>query len=621
MRVNSNLRAFGNSRMTARARARAVFLAAIGLLFISGIATYLSFAYLSESQRWVTHTQEVRAALGDLESTLTATTRSRTSYLLSGEETDLKDYRQHVQTILQMAHRLCDLARDNPVQVQNCAELQTLTDKRIRAWEQSVIERERGKPLDYRALMRQYVELGEQYGNATSAIRSEEGRLLLERTYKAHRHSELTSLVLLVSFVIALLLLATYYRLLTDELHARENAETVARSAYQREVNLRQLQERFRLFVEAVKDYAIYVLDEHGLITTWNQGAERIHGYSAVDVLGKPISVLFTEEDRSAGKPQEELAAAAREGHYEGEAWRLRKDGRRFWANVVLTSIKDSQGKVVGFVKVMRDFTERMLAQEHLRQANVHLAAEVAERKAAEERLATSEASLRELSLNLLRTQDEERRRIGRELHDSLGQYLAVLKLNLQSLQGVLGTNHDGAGEQLEQCVLLAEESIKEVRTISYLLYPPMLEEVGLHSAISWYLDGFSKRSNIEVNFHQLSDLGRLSRDLELALFRVLQESLTNVHRHSKSPSVEIVLGREQGSVVLQVKDRGEGIPLPLLEQDGAKDWLGASGVGLRGMSERMRQIGGELQVVSSERGTTVTATVPLDATQAQPAG
>ena len=597
--------------MTARARARAVFLAAIGLLFISGIATYFSFSYLTESERWVSHTQEVRAAVGDMETALNEAGRARVTYLLSGDATDLKVYQKQATQIPEQVNKLCKLTTDNPVQVANCAKLEKLVASRIRAWQPTIDEKQQGKTIDFTKMLRQNIELADQYAVVATAVREEEGRLLTERTYRAQRHFALTGLILLVSFIIALLLLTTYYRLLTEELRARENAEKVAINAYEREVALRQLQERFRLFVEAVKDYAIYTLDAEGKVTTWNQGAERIHGYPAPEVLGKHFSMLFTAEDQVARKPQEELEVAAREGHAEAESWRVRKDGSHFWANVTLTGIKDEHGKVVGFTKVMRDFTERRLAQERLREANKDLAGEVAERKAAEEKLATSEASLRELSLNLLRTQDEERRRIGRELHDSLGQYLAVLKLNLQGLEAVLGTNHNGAGDEVAQCVRLAEDCIKEVRTISYLLYPPMLEEVGLKSAISWYLDGFSKRSNIEATFHQGTDFGRLPRDVELALFRVLQESLTNVHRHSKSPSVDISLVHSDSRVMLQVKDRGQGIPLPLLEEQGGKDWLGSSGVGLRGMSERIRQIGGELEVTSNERGTTVKAIVP----------
>jgi PAS domain S-box-containing protein len=370
-------------------------------------------------------------------------------------------------------------------------------------------------------------------------------------------------------------------------------------------------EERFRLFVEAVKDYAIYTLDPDGRVTSWNQGAERIKGYSALEVIGQHFSLFFTEEDKRARKPEQELQVAADQGRFETEGWRVRKGGSQFWANVVLTAIKDGSGNLIGFVKVTRDFTERMRADEALRQTNSALSAEVRERKLAEQKLAASERSLRELSMHLLRSQDEERRRIGRELHDSLGQYLAVLKMNLDSLQSAIQSSANGFSGVLADCVRLADDSIKEMRTISYLLYPPMLEEVGLKSAIPWYLDGFSKRSNIEITFDVNSDFGRLAADVELALFRVLQESLTNVHRHSESSAASVRLSTEQGYVVLEIKDEGKGMPAALV-QDSENGWARSLGVGLRGMQERMRQFSGKLEVYSSDKGTTVKASIPV---------
>jgi PAS domain S-box-containing protein len=370
-------------------------------------------------------------------------------------------------------------------------------------------------------------------------------------------------------------------------------------------------EDRFRVFVEAVKDYAIYTLDPEGRVTSWNQGAERIKGYTASEMIGQHFSVFFTDEDRRQHKPEQELRIAAEQGHFEAEAWRMRKGGSQFWANVVLTAIKEDNGHLVGFVKVTRDVTERMRAEESLRKANAELAAEVRVRKSAEEKLAYSERSLRELSIHLLRTQDEERRRIGRELHDSLGQYLAVLKMNLDSLQFAVPSSLNGLAGAVADCVRLADDSIKEMRTISYLLYPPMLEEVGLKSAILWYLEGFSKRSNIQTSFDVDSGFGRVEPDIELALFRVLQESLANVHRHSESPTAHIRLSAQHDRVILEVKDSGKGIPEHLLKSsDNA--WFGSLGVGLRGMHERMRQLGGELEISSSGKGTLVKASVPV---------
>jgi signal transduction histidine kinase len=165
--------------------------------------------------------------------------------------------------------------------------------------------------------------------------------------------------------------------------------------------------------------------------------------------------------------------------------------------------------------------------------------------------------------------------------------------------------------EEISESANLAEECVKQVRTLSYLLYPPMLEEMGLTSAVPWYLEGFSKRSGIQTTFHAPHDFGRLSRDAELVLFRVLQESLTNVQRHSGSKTAEINIFYANDVVALQVIDKGRGMPTSILEE-GNQDWTASLGVGLRGMSERLRSLGGMLQVSSSERGTEVRATVPI---------
>jgi signal transduction histidine kinase len=271
---------------------------------------------------------------------------------------------------------------------------------------------------------------------------------------------------------------------------------------------------------------------------------------------------------------------------------------------VVITAIRNHAGELLGFGKVTRDFTDKMLAARALQD-------EVVERQRAQVSLQQSENALRDLSVHLLRTQDEERRRIGRDLHDSLGQYLAVLKMKVDSLAAARSESDDAL--ELAQCAHLAEESIKEVRTIAYLLYPPMLEEVGLKSAIPWYLDGFSARSGIRTAFEVSPDFLRLSRDAEVALFRVLQESLTNVHRHSGSGTADVRLSREGNNGVLEVRDHGRGIA-PSIMQSCVVDRMSAFGIGLRGMRERLQQLGGRLEVVSAETGTTVRAIVPLTA-------
>jgi PAS domain S-box-containing protein len=355
-------------------------------------------------------------------------------------------------------------------------------------------------------------------------------------------------------------------------------------------------EKRFQLFVEAVEDYAIFMLDPDGYITTWNAGAERIKGYKASEIIGQHFSCFYPPDLRPS-KPKFELEVAAKEGRFEDEDWRLRKDGSRFWANVIITALRDPSGNIIGFGKVTRDMTERMLAQQSLAES--------------QQQLRESERSLRKLSLHLLRTQDEERRRIGREIHDSLGQFLCVLKMKLDALSAI-----PAAAEESASCADLVEECVKEVRTISYLLYPPMLEEVGLRSAVPWYLEGFSKRSGIQTTFQIPEEFERLSREAELVFFRVLQESLINVQRHSGSPVAEIAISRTEDAAVLEVTDRGKGLPSEILEK-GGQDWMGSLGVGLRSMSERLRQLGGTLEISSNENGTKVRASVPLQTSSA----
>jgi PAS domain S-box-containing protein len=389
------------------------------------------------------------------------------------------------------------------------------------------------------------------------------------------------------------------HRLLLDD---DERMRTIAELQQKLEVleyerALRASELRFRLLVEAVRDYAIFMLDPEGHIASWNTGAERLKGYKASEIIGKHFSQFYPDEDLKNFKPQRELEIAEKEGRVEDEGWRLRKDGSRFWANVVITALRDPDGKLVGFLKVTRDFTDRMQAEQALLDSK--------------RRLQDSEKSLRNLSLHLLRTQDEERRRIGRDLHDSLGQYLSVLKMKLEGIRKASSQEHTGNLDELAACAQLAEDSVKEVRTISYLLYPPMLEEMGLNFAIPWYLEGFTKRSGIKTTFEISPHFGRLSAEVELVFFRVLQESLTNVHRHSGSETASVRLSISEDSAVLEIIDQGKGMESRDFEDPG-HDWTGALGVGLRGMNERLQQVGGKLEVFSSKDGTTISASVPM---------
>ncbi len=239
------------------------------------------------------------------------------------------------------------------------------------------------------------------------------------------------------------------------------------------------------------------------------------------------------------------------------------------------------------------------------------LTGELKRRALAERAALEGEDSLRSLTARLLQLQDEERRKFSRELHDSLGQYLASVKMNLEMYSRAHPEEDD---EFLANALQHLDQSIAETRTISHLLHPPLLDEVGFASAAKWYLQGFSERSGVSVNVDIPEDLGRLPKALELGLFRVLQEALTNIHRHSKSVKADVSLKVLAEQVILQIKDFGKGIPQELLVTFRNKGM--SFGVGLTGMRERVRELGGHLEVQSDAFGTLVAVTLPIKSNQ-----
>ena len=249
---------------------------------------------------------------------------------------------------------------------------------------------------------------------------------------------------------------------------------------------------------------------------------------------------------------------------------------------------------------------QRNSVQSSLKAARDELETRVQERTA---QLQQQIAQIRELSARLLQIQDEERRRIARDLHDSTGQSLAALTMNLDKLQKDAKRIDPGLAESISDNAELVRQLSNEVRTVSYLLHPPLLDEIGLGAGISWYAEGFRERSNIHVDLHIADGLRRLPRDLELTIFRIVQESLTNIHRHSRSPRATIALNEFSGHIILAVQDEGSGISPETLSKI---DSVGLPGVGLRGMQERVRGLGGELHISSDEKGTVIKAILPV---------
>lgn len=359
----------------------------------------------------------------------------------------------------------------------------------------------------------------------------------------------------------------------------------VCRDITEESENDRRLAEgetRFRLVVDSIKDYAIFMLDPQGNVVTWNQGGERIKGYRADEIIGQHFSRFYTPEDQQRGYPATLLAQAEREGYVENEGWRRRKDGSLFWANVVITALRDEKGKLRGFAKVTRDLTERRAA----------------------------EVALGELSGRILRVQDQERQRIARELHDSTSPLLTSLIGKLYVIKRHLSADDTAILPTLEEGMVLAEHAASVIRNTASLLHPTMLDQNGLLATLRWYLEAFSRRTQIKVDLQFPDNLVRLARPVETALFRVVEEALANLLRHSGSRSVKIGIKESEGNVTLEVTDQGHGIAPAALGKIKAGSTV--AGIGIWTMAERMKQVGGRLEIDAGHWGMTVKAMVPL---------
>jgi PAS domain S-box-containing protein len=343
---------------------------------------------------------------------------------------------------------------------------------------------------------------------------------------------------------------------------------------------------------------AAFMKDRDGKYVYVNRTVnERFHllllGKTDFEVFPQKVADVLREHDREVladGKPREFL-------EYFDQA-----EGKRAWLSVKFP-VTDPDGNVFLCGKSF-DVTDRIHAQEALVEAHRELEERV-QRRTAE--LTTARDSLRDLSARLLQVRDEERRRIARELHDSIGQLLAALSMNLGAL------NHDperlppDKARMAAESLKLLDQAIREIRTMSHLLHPPLLDEVGLESTLRWYVDGFAQRSGINVDLQISAAAERLPQDAELAVFRLVQECLANIHRHSGSKTASIRIQSQDGWLSLDIADAGKGIPPE--KQTAVLE--GRLGVGIRGMRERLRLLGGRMEIRSSPTGTTVHAVLP----------
>jgi two-component system NarL family sensor kinase len=339
----------------------------------------------------------------------------------------------------------------------------------------------------------------------------------------------------------------------------------------------------YRLLVETIDEGAATLSDD-GTVLYSNASFAAIFGEQLERFIGAQLQSFVAPADVPG---LDALICSGRSGSVRGEIRLTTGDGRARTIRLTLSP-------------------NRQLGAE----AICAVATEVTEIVETNEALRVTEASLRQLSGRLLQLQDEERRRIARDLHDITGQEIAILSMSLDRLARLVDTATPEAKETLADSRDVVRKMAEEIRTLSYLLHPPLLDESGLGSAVRWYAEGFQKRSAISVNVVTSPGLGRLPAEVETALFRVVQESMTNVHRYSGSLDSEIRITTDDQNVILEVIDHGKGIRAGVVRAP--VDGVASLGVGIPGMRERLRQLGGQLNVDFGTKGTRVIATVPL---------
>src|SRR5882762_10185576 len=386
---------------------------------------------------------------------------------------------------------------------------------------------------------------------------------------------------------------------------------------------LRDSEEHFRLLVQGVQEYAIFNLDPLGNVVSWNNGAERLKGYRAEEILGQHFSTFYPAEDVTSGKPKQILEEAAQHGQSEDEGWRIRKDGSRFWANVVVTALRNAKGSLRGFAKVTRDMTSRHNKEEALAKArevlelrveqrttvlgrvNQELRTEIAEHARAEQQLRASLDQLRALTARLQSVREEERTSIAREIHDELGQACTAIKMDLALIGRKTTKRQIKLRGKVDSAIHLVDEMIVTLRRIASELRPRTLDDLGLTAALEGQAQEFESRTGIRCSVTLPQEALHLDADRSTAIFRIFQESLTNVARHAHATRVEALLEVKSDRIIFQVIDNGRGF-----DPEEAK---ARRSLGLVGMQERALLLNGELKGEGVPgAGTTMTLRIPL---------
>ena len=354
-------------------------------------------------------------------------------------------------------------------------------------------------------------------------------------------------------------------------------------------------------------------VDRDATIVDANEAAAEFMGRPRPALIGAPLTAVFADD---TGHIHRFLTSCSRTNRFAAGSLKCHSNNGdliacRCEGGYLPPSAGEGDGLIVIRYLPRNAATDSFVALNAqltiLQRARHRLETDISARTA---ELSEAGGRLRDLSTRLLHSQDDERRRLARELHDSTGQLLAAVQLNISLVQAEAAALSEDGRKRLAETMLIADQAIREVRTMSYLLHPPMLDEAGLSLALQWFVEGFQERSKIQIELDVAEGLERLPQNTETAIFRIVQESLTNIHRHSESSRANIRIALDASELVLTIRDTGKGISAAALQSSVQK--RRNIGVGIQGMRERVRQLGGKIDIRAAEPGTIVEVSLPI---------